>query len=225
MENEKQESTPKKSVESKKAHKNPWVIGIVVILILGGIWYANQQAVSSNDVPANGIVATVNGEDITQAQVQAIQQQAAQSGSQLSQQQAFEQVLTRTLLMQEAEQRGLVATVDEAEAELSEALAEDNRTLEDLRQNLGIAYESAFKQYQQQLTLRALAMDESNVTVSEADVRIFYEENEESFMQDNETIPYEEVKDDIESYLNQQAWGEALNALTLELREEAVIEQ
>jgi hypothetical protein len=170
--------------------------------------------------------AIVNGEGITQAQVEqtraALEQQV---GFSVSFEDALEHEIVTLLLFQEAERRGVSVSAQEAENKFEGELAQQNISLGDVSRQLPQhEYEALIIGLQEQYTLEALARNQEDVSVSEEQARQWYGVNAAMFSgPDGEELLFEEVSDMIREGLEQQRISEVLNDLAQRLRAEAEI--
>jgi hypothetical protein len=198
------------------------IVGIfVLIAIFLFVIFNNQE-------DPNYIVATVNGEDITQAdlmQLKGILEQ--QTGQEVPEDVLIDQAITRELLIQELALRNLTVTLEDAEAALTELLFLQNSTLEDLKLNIvdqGADYEQIIAYYQIQLGIFAL-VDEasSDVIVTQEEVLTFYETTIAVDTENSEVPPFEDIEADITVYLLDIKQREVFNEFINFLRESATI--
>ncbi len=208
------------------------LIGISVILTISLVIFAgcteqSQDDKSNSDISGT-VVATVNGEKITSEEVTSMQQAYEQQGQQISEEDALEQLINQEILSQKAQQEGFNLTDEEAEAEIEALLGQQGMTLKEYKDQLeqqGTSYEEQLQNFKEQLAIQnyqdeALEGEDFNVTEEEAEN--YYELYKQ---QDPENTPdYEDIKDQIIDYLQQQKRQEAINSLVQELREDANIE-
>ncbi len=172
-------------------------------------------------VPRAEVAARVNGERITAEDVEELQ---ARHG--ISHDQALEHLITKTILLQEAEKGGYLPTLEDVEFELHTQLAAMNMTREDLDVQLeiyGISYEEYLEGYRTELAIQSYL--EATVEVPE----VTEEEVEERYDFYRQTVPEEQLPpfEEIEAYLvmelEQEKHQEAISALIDELKEQASI--
>ena len=167
---------------SKKLY---WVIGIVVFLVL--LYFLRGWL----------LVGTVNGQPIYRISV-------INRLEQLGGDRVVDEITRRYVVADELAARGLEVTDEEIESEIDEArqlfeaqgisfedaLAQDNLTLEDVRE---------ISRYQRGLRLLA---EQEVEEVTDEDVTAYYEENKDALFEDQEL---EDVKDQLKASLEEQA--------------------
>lgn len=208
-----------------KAHKTVVLALLVVVLAFAGC--AQQADQPQPDAPPQqqtGVAATVNGEEISTQEVQALQAELAQQAqTEVSEQQALEVAIQQVLLSQEAQRQGIQATREDVEALFEEQMQLQGQSLDDLKEQLGPEYDQFVESYQQQLTIQELINSQQAPAIPDEQVRAFYDENTEEFIVENETLSFEEVEEDIRVFLEQQTQSQVLEQLTAQLREDADI--
>lgn len=155
------------------------VLAIAVVVL--GVLLALQppEAVDSDGIPT--IVATVNGDEITGEQL--FDAMYAQDG-----QEALSGLVTRKLIMQKADQSGLVVSDEEVGQEVQSIINENFQgSEEDFRNALdfyGISFEAFLDDAYLNLLVRKIAMEE--VDLSEEALEEFFTENTALFEQREE---------------------------------------
>ncbi len=180
-------------------------------------------------VPRADVAARVNGEKILAEDVEQMQEEYQQHGMSITFDQALEQLITQTLLLQAAQQEGHLLTMEEADQELQDQLAAANRTIEDFQAQLdlyGISYDEYLEDYREHASIEkyltaAVPVDE----VTEEEAREFYDDYAQQYP-DEDLPSFEDAKSDIIQMLEQEKRQEAQEAMQLlirDLREEADI--
>ncbi len=158
-------------------------------------------------------VATVNGEKITQAELnERLMQQAGKE--------VLDQMITEKLILQEAKKKGIKVSEKEIDKKIEEfkkrfpdektfraQLKENNMTLDFLREQLKL-----------QLILEKILKDK--IKVSEEEVKKYYKENKEMFFPGKK---FEEVKEQIEEELEYQKISMQTQIWIEELKKKAKI--
>ena len=184
----------------------------------------SQEKITST----TGVLATVNGEEITSNQVMAIQQGSMQQGQQVSEEDAVEQAIEEKLLKQEAKEEGYSFTNEEAEAEIEKQLTQQNATLEDYKNQLetqGVSYDKQLESLKENLAVQKYLQakfEGKDFNVTEAEKKEFYGMYKQQSSE--EVPPYEQVEPQIAAAVQQQKQQEAIDELVKELREDAEIE-
>ncbi len=178
----------------------------------------NQQAPENPDE----VVATVNGEEVTAGDVS--QLTAGRQG--MSEDQALEQVIDRTLLYLEAVDAGYELSDAEVEQEIQSRLQQRNLTLDQYKQRLqqtGQSYDAWKQQAKRQLAVQNYVQDQVGepATVSDQEARELYDNLSEQSSQ--QLPPFEQVKDRLKQRIQQQNQQQAVQQLIERLRQSANI--
>lgn len=240
MENEIEEKSEK---NKKSTFKNPLVLGVVFLILLGAGYgvvssgIVNFSGLWNNDISSGEFVALVNGEGIekrlfdlrfeqTKSEYQA--QGIIFEGDDEAEfrQQVLVGVIDERLLIQYGKEQGITANqqvVEEqyqqilsqfaSEEQFEKQLASQNITLQDIQDSIT-----------EQIILQELVNQqivENNIEVSEEEMQQAYDDA----LANGADIPeFEEVKLEIEEFLLQQKIGELMSALINQLRAEGVVE-
>ncbi|MFW5991275.1 MAG: SurA N-terminal domain-containing protein [Candidatus Nanoarchaeia archaeon] len=184
------------------------------------------EAVSPDENPDeqeqdDSVAAEVNGEEILMSDVEQIQQMAQQQGQQVDEATVAEQLVDQKLLIEEAKDRGLEVSTEEAEDFVEESVSAQGMTLEDVKSQVGDEFSTLLEEQKEQLLIQKLLDDEGgNLTVTDEEIEEFYEENKQ--MLGNSSL--EEVKPELEPMIEQQKQQEIITSLSEELKEDAEIE-
>lgn len=159
------------------------------------------------------VAATVNGEPISRITV--VRTLEKQNGTM-----TLENLITKKLILQEAQARNIVITQADIDAEIntiSENLKKQGTTLESALEAQGMSKDELNDEVRVQLALRKLSGD---VKVSDKEVADFVEANATSFP---EGTTEEQMKELARTQLEQQKAAEASQNLLAELQKKAVI--
>lgn len=194
---------------------------LVTILVAGcSTQETTTDQQTENQIPQDETteqsVATVNGNAISDSDVQTIQQT-----QQITQQEAVEQAINQELLIQESPE------VSEAEARqfLEQQLALQGLNISAYEQQLvqtGQSLDDQLKLLQQQLGIQEYV--EAQVAVSKATETEVEQYYNQLANQSNQTPPLDQVRGDIVTAIEQQKQQQALNDLIMQLRQSATIE-
>ncbi len=198
------------------------LIFMMFVLILGGCQANEELHGPTGDIIADedSVVVTVNGEEIYQSQVSQVISQAQMQGEQIESSIVIERLVNMEILLQEANRLNISVSVEEAEENLRELLAmEGAMTLEDIKGQMGPMYQVLLDEQKQQLKVQKLAKEKGNVTVTEEEVKQFYEKNTE--IMGGRT--FEEARAEIRMVLEQQKMESVLVDVLTRLRERADI--
>lgn len=218
-----------KSVENYRITKKQiyYGLGAFAIIILAVFSYIYF---SDNLIEKKVVVATVNGEEITSDQVTKVKSALElQNGGAINESLVLEQLVSRELLIQEADKKSINSTRQEAEELLSLQAAQQGRSLEDIKkllQESGANYEDIIEGYMDEIKIRKLTeevLSEQEDLVSEEEITNFFNDNEKLFAQINATAKLEDYHDQIELLLSQQKQQGVLKEYIDNLKENAEI--
>ncbi|MCC3145242.1 SurA N-terminal domain-containing protein [Halanaerobium sp. Z-7514] len=145
-------------------------------------------------------------------------------------------LIDNVLLSQQAEELAIELTdeeVDEIYQSQKESIKEQNNLSEEeflaVLENQGFESEEEYKQaFADNPSLKVNKLIEQevlgNIEITEEELRQEYEENEEQFAQGGETIPFEQIKPQLEQMMMQQRQNEVINDYIEGLRDDANIE-
>ncbi|GEM_PF-4303211 len=208
------------------------IIGIIVIaiIILGVVVYFNLASIK--DLMPSKAIATVNGIKIDQKQLdQAIAAVQSQTQGVVNETQVIDQLVSRELLVQEAEKRGITTDVKEAEDLLSTHLSQQGATIDDLKSKLNKKsdYDFIIKGYIEQISLGKLTdqlFENENLEVTDQESKEFFDKNQQLFnlVQSNgKNATYTDVKDQIKTILKQQKQNKIIGELIDSLKNQSEI--
>ncbi len=211
---------------------------VALLALIGGGWYYTANRESSPSSPTqDGVVARVNGEEITETELETFQSQVlAQQGIDVSvipeesrasiREQALNDIISQTLISQAIVSANITVTPEEVDEQMDiiktrfesveayEAeLAAQNLTEAELRERVESDLQGQ-RFLEQELNLSAL-------TATDAEIETFYNE-QVAGVEGAPTL--EEAEVDIATYLAQQKQQERLVLYVEELRAEADIE-
>ncbi len=170
-----------------------------------------------DDVPDQhyaGIIASVNGEDITQEDIEEFTLMMPHLAG-AGQDQIISELVAHKLLLQEAQRRGIRYSPEEIEEALSE-IYQDPLLLENIPDD---QYQILLKQQEQQMIFFSLV----DASVTEQEALEYYQENEQIIQATFGDVSFDEIKEDLIQGLKFERKNLALNALANELMEQADI--
>ncbi len=177
------------------------------------------EQVQEPDLP--DVVATINGEEITDSEVLNFQSQMEMQGMPMDVETAVNQMITRKLLIEEAVDRGYEATHEDVEERLEQQglPPEEAREMVEMQ---GMDYDEFLDEQVAETKLFMLIEEfTEEVEISEEQARQFYDE--QSAMMGDDT-PYEEVEEEIKQVLAEQEANNQLTMLAEELLQEADVQ-
>ena len=199
------------------------IVASVLLLVAVGVFIATGGVPGVADASAN--VAVVNGIAITQEEL-TMQYEGLPSDlrNQYSQADVLRQLVDKELILQYADEQGIVVTEADAEARIEEQVADLGISQDQLRSVLAgsnVSYNEYRDAVREELILESLIDRLSDqVEVSEEQIVATYE----SLPEEQREQSLEELRGDIVSLLEQQAASQAFNQLLIGLREQADIE-
>lgn len=197
------------------------MFAFLIILFLAGCQGEDKTTGKAvdGDAPELNVpdtVVVVNGEEITQSEIDAIKQQAKMNESAI-----VEQLIAKELLLQEAQSRGLSVSEREVEMQLSQMLSQRGSDLASVKERLPEEqYSQLLLQQKEQIMLQELAKDAASPNVSEEQLRSVYEENKAQF--GNAT--FEQVAPQLRQMMEQRSQQQALSLLAEKLRQDADVD-
>jgi len=230
-----------KSKKQKVNSKN-LIIGIAAFFMIAVLFWSfygsgffdnNEKEIVNNNVPdsdenlTKNVLAEVNENEITTADVKKIQQSFLQQGQQVSQDDALDQAINQEIFYQKAKQENYEITSNEAEKFLGVELNKQNKTLEDYKQQLekiGISYDSQLKEIKEQIAIQNYLKDNVEIkNITEEEAEAFYE-NYKSRINSSKGLPsFQDSKNQIMLVLQQQKQQRAISSLAENLRQNASI--
>lgn len=189
-----------------------------------------QSTLPSAQTGENPVIAEVNGDEIYLQELRQAQATSqAQTGQGVESTVLFDQLITKELLLQEAENRDISVTAEEAKTSLEEQIEQNGMEVDQFKQSLqaqGTTYDDTIGLYQEQLTINELLTDEtsSGSVVSESEKESFFDENMDAIKgQFGDDVAYEDVADMIEVTILQQKQQGAVMEFVNQLRGNAEI--
>ncbi|MFT4260889.1 MAG: peptidylprolyl isomerase [Candidatus Woesearchaeota archaeon] len=186
------------------------LIGIVAVLLINSLLSGSTQSV----------VLTVNGDKITQEDLQNRLAFMQTMGVQATQEQALDEIVTETLLLQEANRRNLRVSNEEVSQEFNDILIANGLTEEDLRAQLelgGVSF-NYFESYFENNLVISLLIDQviAQIDVLDEDINLYYAQNLDQFQQperavvrhiliSNENEDYQQKAQEVRDLINQDA--------------------
>src|SRR5215475_13680732 len=169
-----------------------WESSVKSILSLAALAVMLMAASCSSESKASGdVAARVNGKEITTAELEkqfqartSTEQPPSQEEAQDLKLQLLNQMINDRILLEMAAQAGLTATDAEVEVKLNEIKSQG--TEEQFQQMLKqqkMSLDDLKAEYRKQITLDKLVNKEitSKISVSETEIKTFYEKNKDSF--------------------------------------------
>jgi len=196
-----------------------------------------------DDVP--DVVAEVNGteiekaefEDAYQQQYQQMAMQSQMSGGKVDEnglkKQVVDNLVNTELLVQEADDRGIEVSQEQADAELTKLAKQNGMKSGDefakALEKQGMDRETVDEQLQAQVQIQQLLAEETGDTKpSEKELRALYQtakaQQEQAGKKGQKVPPFEQVKPQLVDQLEQQKQSEAASTLIEKLRKDAEIE-
>lgn len=200
--NEKQSLSVKEHASKSKSPLRFIIIVAIIILLIIAVRYKQLF-----------VVAMVNNNPITTWQLNQVMQQSYGK-------QTLDQIITETLLKNEAQKRNITVTQDEINQELQnvEASLGGFVTLDEALEQQGMTKKDLEDQVKLRIMVKKLVDD--NVVVSDGEVEEYMEANKEYIQ---EGADPEQTRNDIRNYLKEQKVNEEIQSLIQELKNNANI--
>ncbi|WP_324716362.1 peptidylprolyl isomerase [Carboxydochorda subterranea] len=154
----------------------PWLAGLVGLAIALGLFAAGYFTYATLAAPGKDVVARVNGDPITREQLTS--ELERQAGSSI-----LQQMIGRRLVLQEMSRRGVQVGKAEIDAEMGRIRDQfpSAQAYEDALKRYGVTEEELRQEVELNLGVRALGR--LGVSVSDAEVRQYFDANKESLGQ------------------------------------------
>lgn len=180
---------------------------------------SNQMPQETFELPA--VVASINGEDVTDQEIYALNTQMEANGLSLSLDELLEQILSRKILLQTANELGIEFTSKDVEAFfIEQGFSEEELRSEVEKQNLD--YDEFLLNYIDELKVMELVYSlQSNVEVTEEEMKSFFEAQSALI---GENVTYEEVEEEIYFYLLEEKSNEYIMSFIQQKFTESEIE-
>ncbi|HPS40441.1 MAG TPA: hypothetical protein PLQ50_00330 [Candidatus Woesebacteria bacterium] len=177
--------SPSEPVASKKIAPKKLIKPLIFLLILAFVYLLKDEV----------IVASVNGRPITRwALIRNLEKQGAST--------TLRNMTTQLLIEQELQKAGIVVTDEELEADintLDEQLSAQGQSLDDLLEAQGYTRNEIKQQLALSKGMEKLLADK--ITVSDDEIKAYFEENKEAIGTD---VKLEDVSENIKSQLKQE---------------------
>lgn len=227
----KKKKAPKKTLVKRISKKNkkttfdytPWLVSFLLIgILIGSLYFVFTLKIF--DTP----LARVNGVEIMKSEVTSTKALLEKQYQQeIEEKIVLEQLISQKLLLDEAKNREYILSKDEAINQLILSLESQNSSLEQFKQELTTqqtSFDKVIDYYIEQTGMNSLTLElTSNITVSEEDVSLFYEENPSFFVQENKTVSLEDSFEEIELFLMESIARQRMSEFVNELRLDAEI--
>ena len=234
----------KKETKDENKSKKKLIVTILIVLgVLALVLFIIQQGNDQPESPGmnlvdeeandtqldlsdpNKVIATVNNEPITASQISLLKNQLAGAGAEVSDERALEVIINQELIFQEAVNQGVAVTVEEADQYINTLAQQQQLTRQEFLTQLeenGITEEQLVEEIRRQITISRLQEQVTNdISITDEEVEIFFDENRATFDQQNLTL--ESSAEDIENFLRQQKVEQTINNLVQGLRESAEV--
>lgn len=210
---------------------------IVAIVVVAAGWYLLTRHVPAGTAGAQDTVATVNGTNITRAELTAEESQiAAQNGASATsteaqakfQSVALESLIGKTLLIQGAGKAGITASSTEVDAQLT-AMKAKFSSADDYQKALvaqGLTEDGLRAEISQNLIITSYLgqqIDMSKITATDAEIKTAYDQIAAQ-QTGTSTPPLSAVHDQVSQMIIQQKQQAAINDYVAQLRSAADVQ-
>lgn len=186
---------------------------------------SNQQDSQQN---LDEVLVRVNGEEVIREEVIQAQQLLMMQGQQVTQEDALNQVIAQTLLLQDIKSQGIEVGDEEALELIEQELALQGLDLDQYREELesqGLSFQNELENFKQGVAFDNYIeqlVSQQNLEISEEQVQEFYQNLQ--IEMENQLPPLEEIQEQVIELIQSQFEQEILNLKVQELQEEAEIE-
>ena len=138
-----------------------------------------------SQIEDNPVVAEVNGQEIRLDEVNDVIKVGFSQGQRLNGASALDMIITKILLLEEAQNRDVVITIIDAEEKLIATYTQAGLSKEQFEEKLveaGTTYEQALNGFREEFIINEMLIDEiskTEIQVSDEEVKIFFEENKD----------------------------------------------
>jgi len=142
----------------------------------------NQNA-KNLELDDDPIVAEINNKKITLNEVNDVIKSSFIQGQTLDGVSALDMIITKILLLDEAENRDIAITLADTEEKLTKSYVENGLSKEQFAEKLaefGTTYEQTLDRFQEELIINEMLTDElsyENILVTDEEARVFFEKN------------------------------------------------
>ncbi len=174
---------------------------------------------TTQQVNLEAVLVTVNGEQITQGDLENMKMQIpAEAG--LSDEDLLNELVAQKLILQEAKRQNITVSFEDVEAYLAQ-LGIDSAVFEQMSD---AEYLQVLQEQQEQLVLLEF-LNQFTEPVTSEQAQTYFEENQEFIIaQVGENVTFTEIEPQIIQLLEQEQLNNAYNQVIQELQETAVIE-
>jgi len=212
----------KRKAKPSETVKKEVAITLIVIVIAIVLVFALYSFLRAK--PASNVLATVNGVNITQEDLNEIALTIPLEIRQnITNDVLLEQAINFEVIRQEAEKLGISVTDEEVEKSINDSLAKTGLTRADLSATLAqqkVEFSMMFNAYKKQLLsykyINATIL--KNVTVSEQEIKSIYNQYSSQI-----NASYDEVKEEINMSILSMKAQNVLSAILQEKRNESII--
>gem|GEM_PF-7105751 len=178
----------------------------------------------------NPVVAEVNGQEIRLDEVNDVIKVGFSQGQRLDGASALDMIITKILLLEEAQNRDVVMTVMDAEEKLIATYTQAGLSKEQFEEKLveaGITYEQTLNGFREEFIINQVLTDEisnTEIQVSDEEVKIFFEENKDMIKAQvgNNTV-FNDVSSQVKANLLEQKQQQIVLDLIKSLEQKAII--
>ena len=192
--------------------------------------FSINSEISKLQTEDNPIVAEINGQEVRLEEVNDIIKAGFSRGQMLDGVSALDMIITKILLLEEAQNRGVTMTIVDAEEKLTSTYIQSGLSKEQFEEKLaeaGITYEQTLDEFREESIINEMLTDEisnAEIQISDEDVKTFFEENVDMIKAQvgNSTV-FEDVSSQIKANLLQQKQQQIVLDLIESLEKKAMI--
>lgn len=178
----------------------------------------------------NPVVAEINGKEIRLEEVNDVIKSGFSQGQMLDGASALDMIITKILLLEEAQTRDVTMTMIDAEEKLTTTYTQSGLSKEQFEERLaeaGITYEQTLDGFREESIINEMLTDElsnAEIQVSDEEVKTFFEQNNDMIKSQvgNSTV-FDDVSSQIKTNILQQKQQQAVLDLIESLERKAMI--
>jgi len=189
----------------------------------------NQNA-KNLELDDDPIVAEINNKKITLNEVNDVIKSSFIQVQTLDGVSALDMIITKILLLDEAENRDIAITLADTEEKLTKSYVENGLSKEQFAEKLaefGTTYEQTLDRFQEELIINEMLTDElsyENILVTDEEARVFFEKNRDMIKaQTGNTTVFDDVSNQIKANLLQQKQQQIILQFIEDLKRKAMI--
>ena len=206
------------------------VIIFALFLFMPSEMMLNEIGYTEIQDESNPIVAEINDQKIRLEDVQDAVNMETSQGQMLDSEIALDRMITKILLLEEAQARNITITLAEVEEEITSMYVQSGLSqvqFEEKLEEIGTTYDQTLEMYQEELIINKMLSDEvskAEIQISDEEAKLVFDENKNAILSQvgNSTV-FEDISSQIKTTLLQQKQQKIALDIIEHLKEKAVI--